>query len=112
MQNNTFETLIGAIVVLVAAGFLYYAYAFSNSSGLSGYELNARLAKAELTEKGAAQTGQTAEQIEKTWTRQIALDRLGRPEEIADTIVWLASDRASYITGQTILVDGGMYKGL
>jgi phospholipid/cholesterol/gamma-HCH transport system substrate-binding protein len=42
MQNNTFETLIGAIVVLVAAGFLYYAYAFSNSSALSGYELSAR----------------------------------------------------------------------
>jgi phospholipid/cholesterol/gamma-HCH transport system substrate-binding protein len=42
MQNNTFETLIGAIVVLVAAGFLYYAYASGNSAGLSGYELNAR----------------------------------------------------------------------
>lgn len=42
MQNNTFETLIGAIVVFVAAGFLYYAYANANSSGLSGYELNAK----------------------------------------------------------------------
>ena len=42
MQNNTFETLIGAIVVLVAAGFLYYAYAYSNSSAFSGYELNAK----------------------------------------------------------------------
>ena len=42
MQNNTFETLIGAIVVLVAAGFLYYAYAYSNSSGLAGYEVNAK----------------------------------------------------------------------
>ncbi|SRR5579862_209730 len=42
MQNNTFETLIGAIVVFVAAGFLYYAYANANSSGLSGYELKAK----------------------------------------------------------------------
>jgi 3-oxoacyl-[acyl-carrier protein] reductase len=66
----------------------------------------------ELTDKRAAQTGQSAEQIEKTWTRQIPLDRLGQPEEIADTIVWLASERAAFITGQTILVDGGMYKGL
>jgi 3-oxoacyl-[acyl-carrier protein] reductase len=32
--------------------------------------------------------------------------------EVADAIVWLASERASYITGQTILVDGGAYKGL
>jgi 3-oxoacyl-[acyl-carrier protein] reductase len=31
---------------------------------------------------------------------------------VAETIVWLASERASYITGQTVLVDGGMYKGL
>lgn len=66
----------------------------------------------ELTAKRAAESGQSEEQIEKVWTRQIPLDRLGRPEEIADTIVWLASERASFLTGQTILVDGGMYKGL
>jgi 3-oxoacyl-[acyl-carrier protein] reductase len=40
------------------------------------------------------------------------LKRLGEPREVAETIVWLASERASYITGQTVLVDGGMYKGL
>jgi 3-oxoacyl-[acyl-carrier protein] reductase len=38
--------------------------------------------------------------------------RLADPKEIADVIVWLASERASYITGQTILVDGGIYRGL
>jgi len=38
--------------------------------------------------------------------------RLADPREVAETIVWLASERASYITGQTVLVDGGMYKGL
>ena len=41
-----------------------------------------------------------------------AAQRLGEPREVADTIVWLASERASYVTGQTMLVDGGMYKGL
>jgi 3-oxoacyl-[acyl-carrier protein] reductase len=41
-----------------------------------------------------------------------ALRRLGEPREVADTIVWLASERASFITGQTVLVDGGLYKGL
>ncbi len=66
----------------------------------------------QLTAKRSAQTGQTVEQIEKAWTDQIPLGRLGAPEEIAATIVWLASERASFITGQTILVDGGMYKGL
>jgi phospholipid/cholesterol/gamma-HCH transport system substrate-binding protein len=42
MQNNTFETLIGAIVVAVAAGFLYFAYANTNSANLSGYDIVAK----------------------------------------------------------------------
>jgi 3-oxoacyl-[acyl-carrier protein] reductase len=38
--------------------------------------------------------------------------RLADPKEVADVILWLASERASYITGQTLLVDGGIYRGL
>ena len=37
----------------------------------------------------------------------VPMKRLGRPEEIADAVVWLCSDAASYITGQSISVDGG-----
>ena len=36
------------------------------------------------------------------------LGRAGKPEELAATAVWLASPAAGYVTGQTILVDGGM----
>jgi 2-keto-3-deoxy-L-fuconate dehydrogenase len=35
------------------------------------------------------------------------IGRIGRPEEIADAVLWLASDRASFVTGQTVFVDGG-----
>lgn len=42
MQNNTVETLIGAIVVAVAVGFLYFAYANTNATNLGGYELEAK----------------------------------------------------------------------
>jgi len=35
------------------------------------------------------------------------MKRLARPEEVADAIIWLASDKASFVTGQTIVVDGG-----
>lgn len=42
MQNNTVETLIGAIVVVVAVVFLYFAYASTSTAGLSGYEVDAK----------------------------------------------------------------------
>ena len=44
--------------------------------------------------------------------RDIPLQRYGDPEELANVIVFLGSERASYLTGATISVDGGMLKGL
>lgn len=62
---------------------------------------------------GRASTGSKSErEIFDGWAADAPLKRLGEPREVAETIVWLASERASYITGQTVLVDGGMYKGL
>jgi len=48
----------------------------------------------------------SAEQTER-YRRIVALGRLGRPEEIADVVVFLGSDRSGYLTGETINVDGG-----
>lgn len=47
------------------------------------------------------------QQIEGAITAQHPLGRLGTPEEVAETVVWLFSDAASFITGQAIAVDGG-----
>jgi 3-oxoacyl-[acyl-carrier protein] reductase len=66
----------------------------------------------ELARSRAASSGQTEQQLFDAWAADAPLKRLGDPREVADTIVWLASDRASYVTGQTVLADGGLYKGL
>jgi len=66
----------------------------------------------ELAKARASASGKSEQQIFDGWAADAPLQRLGDPREVAETIVWLASERASYITGQTVLVDGGMYKGL
>jgi len=52
MQSNTVETLIGALVVLVAAGFLVFAYGTTSSGSISGYDLKARFSSADGINSG------------------------------------------------------------
>ncbi|HUR36961.1 MAG TPA: SDR family oxidoreductase [Terriglobales bacterium] len=75
-----------------------------------GYTTTERLS--ELAAGRAKAAGVTEQDVFDRMASEVPLRRLGKPEEIADAIVWLASERASYITGQTILVDGGIYKGM
>ena len=48
------------------------------------------------------------EEAKEKLSRSIPMARLGLPEDVANAVVFLASDEASYITGQTIHVNGGM----
>ena len=53
-------------------------------------------------------TANLADELKENAKKQIALGRFGKPEEIASVVSFLASDNASFITGQTIVADGGM----
>ncbi len=66
----------------------------------------------ELAKTEAKTSGKISEAIIKDWESQIPLRRLAQPSEIANLVVFLASERASYITGAVLQVDGGYTKGM
>src|SRR5687768_9102648 len=72
---------------------------------LPGYTRTQRVE--ELAERNAALRGTSRDEAFAGWEREIPMHRLGEPREFAALVAFLASDRASYITGTSIPVDGG-----
>ena len=66
----------------------------------------------ERIEKLSAERGVSSEDILREFSHEIPMGRFGRPEEIAPMVVFLASHKTGYVTCQSILVDGGIARGL
>lgn len=77
---------------------------------LPGYTRTERLWQ--LASKLAADAGTTPEEALAEWESEIPMGRVGTPREFAALVAFLASDRAGYITGTSIPVDGGWIRGL
>jgi len=75
-----------------------------------GYTLTDRVR--DIAAATAARENKRADEVIAQWETAIPAGRLGRPEELAALIAFLASERAAYITGTTIQVDGGLIQGL
>ena len=66
----------------------------------------------ELAQATAARDGVPEAEVYAKWEREIPMGRIGEVAEFAAMVAFLASERASYITGQSIAVDGGWIRSL
>ena len=73
-----------------------------------GYTLTGRLYELAVTK--AKETGDSHEHVLASMANDVPAKRLARPDEIGAAVVFLASEQAGYINGQTIVVDGGLIK--
>jgi 3-oxoacyl-[acyl-carrier protein] reductase len=103
--SNSIRTGVPGLVRTLAGEYGEFGITINNVG--PGYTATDR-----LKELASRTPGATVEEYFATLARDVPLKRIAKPEEVADAIVWIASERASYITGQTILVDGGAYRGL
>ncbi len=105
----------GALYSAAKAGILALTKAAAQEYAPHSIRVNALVAGGFRTpmlegviEKMASQLGASRESVEARYTERTPLGRIGRPEEAAEAVVWLCSDAASYVTGHSMIVDGGM----
>lgn len=80
------------------------------NSVLPGHTLTDR--QLHLAEVRAEREGSTIEQVLQSQAKEIPVQRLGKPEEIAAAVAFLCSKDAAFISGQSLLVDGGNVRGI
>ena len=117
MMRNRYGRIINIASVIGLVGNAGQANYAASKAGIIGLtksvakELGSRGITVNAVAPGYIQTEMTerlTEQAKETFLKTIPLRRPGLPQDVAGVIVFLASDDASYITGQVINIDGGM----
>ena len=106
LLSNAFRSAVTAFAKTLSNQVGKYNITVNNVA--PGYTLTSRLY--ELAVNKAKLSGESHEHVLALMAGEVPLKRLARPDEIASLVVFLASERASYITGTTMQVDGGVIK--
>jgi NAD(P)-dependent dehydrogenase (short-subunit alcohol dehydrogenase family) len=109
----------GALYAAAKAGVIALTKSAALEYSRQGIRINALVAgafKTPMLEQAIGRyTGgdsEAKEQVVERYQQMVALGRVGRPEEAAEAAVWLCSDAASYVTGHSMIVDGGLTAGM
>ncbi|MDX6604064.1 MAG: 3-oxoacyl-[acyl-carrier protein] reductase, partial [Solirubrobacterales bacterium] len=92
---------------MAAVGFLK---TLSGEVAADGITVNTIATGRFATERLAQLAGGSIEEVERAAGAEVPAGRLGRPEEFGDLVAFLCSERAAYITGTVIPIDGGLLK--
>jgi len=106
--SNTYRSAVTAFCKTISNN--YAQYGITANCVCPGYTATERLEN--LARQGAAEAGVTPEQIIEGFAAKIPARRVGQPEELGALVAFLAGDKAAYITGTSIPVDGGFNKAL
>ncbi|HZS10029.1 MAG TPA: glucose 1-dehydrogenase [Blastocatellia bacterium] len=105
----------GALYSAAKSGTLALTKSAAREYAERGIRVNALVAGAFRTpmlegvfERFSGGDPEAAKAVESQYAQLTALKRVGRPEEAAEAVLWLCSDAASYVTGHSMIVDGGM----
>ncbi|NTW24320.1 MAG: 3-oxoacyl-[acyl-carrier-protein] reductase [Lentimicrobium sp.] len=117
MLKQRFGSIINMSSVVGVGGNAGQSNYSASKAGLIGFtksiaqELGSRSVRCNAIAPGFIETDMTAklpDDVRKSWIEGIPLKRGGKPEDVADVALFLASDLSSYVTGQVISVCGGM----
>ncbi|BDR91399.1 SDR family oxidoreductase [Vulcanisaeta souniana] len=104
--SNTVRLSLAGLVKSLAVE--YGPHGITANGIMQGYIMTERITQ--LAQEEARARSVSVDEVIKAWSKEIPAGRYGKPEEIGYLVAFLASDKAAYINGSMILIDGGYVK--
>lgn len=108
LLSNSIRSAVAGLAKTLSSEYAKYGITVNNVC--PGYTATDRLL--ELSEAVAARNKVSVDAVVDGWKKEIPAGRLGTPQEFAAVVAFLASERASYVNGTSIAIDGGIVRGM